>query len=376
MGAVMTHRADQRQPRRRDGRHAGRARQPQRPRLRRRASTPSRRRPSASSSSASRSSRRARSCASRASTAPWRVCIGCRLAGARTFTASLVQRPGLHGRERLRRGLLPPADRDDGGQPHARAALEHLGRPRRHPDAARRGLDPALLRGQPGGARLDPARLPPRRGPRGSCCPVHGVPGRLRPLAHHDADRRAGAGAGRPLPAGARPAPPRRRPGRSPSAASTSRTRPRSTGGSTPRRMEPRARGLRRGPGRVRGRSSGAGRPTRSCPTGWTTPRSCSSRWARRPAPSRAAVDAARASGASRSARCASACSAPSPRRSCAGAWRGCKRVGVLDRDISLGLGGVLWSESARLGGRRDAGAELHGRARAAATSVPSTSRT
>jgi pyruvate/2-oxoacid:ferredoxin oxidoreductase alpha subunit len=36
----------------------------------------------------------------------------------------------------------------------------------------------------------------------------------------------------------------------------------------------------------------------------------------------------------------------PFPERELAGLLRGCSRVGVLDRDLSLGHGGVLWSES------------------------------
>ncbi len=105
------------------------------------------------------------SSASRASTARWRVCIGVVARRRAHLHRVVVQRPGLHDRERLRRRastgcpiVMMAVNRTLG------PAVEHLGRPRRHADAARRGLDPALLRGQPGGVRHDPARLPPGRG--------------------------------------------------------------------------------------------------------------------------------------------------------------------------------------------------------------------
>ncbi len=112
--------------------------------------------------------------------------------------------PAVHGRGRLQRRRPRAADRDDHRQPRDRRADQHLERPLRQHVDARRGLDPAVRRDQPGGARPAHPGVPPRRG---AVVPGDGVHGRLHPHPRVRPRRRADAGRGRRVPAAVRAAP-------------------------------------------------------------------------------------------------------------------------------------------------------------------------
>ena len=131
------------------------------------------------------------------------VAIGASAAGARTYTATASQ------------GLLYMAEAvynaSGLGLPIVMTiANRAIGAPiniwndhsRQHV-AARLGLDPALRRDQPGGARPAHPGVPARRG---ALAAGDGVHGRLHPHPRVRARRRAGPGAGRRLPAAVRAA--------------------------------------------------------------------------------------------------------------------------------------------------------------------------
>ena len=106
--------------------------------------------------------------------------------------------PAVHGRGGLQRGRARAADRDDGREPRDRRADQHLERPHRRAEPARLRLDPAVRRGQPGGARPAHPGVPARRG---ALAAGDGVHGRLHPHPRLRARGPADAGAGRRLPA-------------------------------------------------------------------------------------------------------------------------------------------------------------------------------
>ena len=99
--------------------------------------------------------------------------------------------PPLHGRGALQRVRARAADRDDGRQPGDRRADQHLERPLRLDVPARLGLDPALRRVEPGGARPPHPGLQARRG---AVAAGDGVHGRVHPHPRLRGGRRARAG--------------------------------------------------------------------------------------------------------------------------------------------------------------------------------------
>ena len=218
---------------------------------------------------------RGASCRSRASTAPWESASAPRSPARapsprRRPTASLYMAENVFAAGFFRLPVVMMAR-----QPHARPAVEHLGGPRRHADAARRRLDPVLLRRQPGSGRHHPARLPPRRGRARLCCRswcartrscsrtrmmMTDLPEQEQVDAFLPAARPCRTACSRPATRGRRPR--------------LARTRPRVH---REQRIEAAWSGCppsTRSAGRVREGASADGRPTRSCPTAWTTPRS------------------------------------------------------------------------------------------------------
>ena len=111
--------------------------------------------------------------------------------------------PPLHGRGPLQRRRARLADRDDGREPRHRRADQHLERPQRLDVAARFRLDPALRRVEPGRGRPARAGVQARGG---AVDAGDGLHGRLRAHPRRRAGRRAGAGAGRRVPAPVRAA--------------------------------------------------------------------------------------------------------------------------------------------------------------------------
>ena len=237
MVPVMSRRAPQRQPRRGDGRHPRRARQPRRRAASAAASTRSRRRPSASSCLCKQDDREGRRwSASRASTARWRC------AWASRSPARARSRPRRRTASRTwPRTCSPPAFYR---LPIVMMAVNRtLGPPWNiwvdHGDTLMlrdAGWIQIYCEDNQEVLRLDPLRVPPGRGPARPAA-GDGLPGRVRALAHDDADR-----ASRRRRRSTRFLPPLdlphrvARPARGGRRRSTSRTRPRCTAGSTPRR--------------------------------------------------------------------------------------------------------------------------------------------
>ena len=129
------------------------------------------------------------------------VAIGASAAGARPYTATASQGL-LYMAEALYNASGPrPADRDDPGQPRDRLADQHLERPQRRDVAARLGLDPALRRVRPGGARPPHSGVQARRA---ALAAGDGLHGRLHPHPRVRTGGRAHPGAGGRLPAALR----------------------------------------------------------------------------------------------------------------------------------------------------------------------------
>ena len=126
------------------------------------------------------------------------VAIGASAAGARAYTATASQGLLYMVRGALQRVRARAADRDDAREPRDRRADQHLERPQRLDVPARLGLDPALRRDQPGGARPAHPGLQARGG---AVAAGDGLHGRLHPHARLRARRRADPGAGGRLPA-------------------------------------------------------------------------------------------------------------------------------------------------------------------------------
>jgi hypothetical protein len=112
--------------------------------------------------------------------------------------------PALHGRGALQRLGARVADGDDGREPGDRRSDQHLERPLGRDVPARLGLDPALRRVEPRGARPSYPGVQARRG---GLAPADGVHGRLRAHARVRAGGRSLPGGGRRVPAAVRAAP-------------------------------------------------------------------------------------------------------------------------------------------------------------------------